>query len=74
MEIGREGQRVKVEWGEMVDSEKNVSKSRKVAGAGSDPLVKYTLRRLGMRHFRALFNDSIPSLLNLHPFLDGRRS
>jgi hypothetical protein len=41
MEIWREGQRVKVEWGGMVDSEKNVSKSRKVAGAGSDPLVKY---------------------------------
>jgi hypothetical protein len=30
----------------MADSEKNVTKSRKVAGAGSDPLVKYLLLRL----------------------------
>jgi hypothetical protein len=41
MEIWREGQRVKVEWGGMVDSEKDVSKSRKVTGARNDSLVNY---------------------------------
>jgi hypothetical protein len=37
MEIWREGQRVKVEWGGMVDSEKDVSKMSKGRGCGRRP-------------------------------------
>jgi hypothetical protein len=36
MEIWREGQRVKVEWGGMVDSEKERGQMSKLAGAGGE--------------------------------------